>query len=250
MSLKYNCPETKRKTLIAYHCGLSRGECAVFGLIQSGTGDQHLVTAFGHIILTVARTARTVLSLSEIGARLSYGACSVNDLETYRKMSVSQSYRCTRPILLAALLILLPIAISGVSIRANAQEDGEDAGFKVLGATIPTFKEPLNLDNTGKGADKAIQKGVFIGDFVGCKARKDLSDYGDAKDDNNRTLMAKFKSQGKCVPLVGRTYIPLRVGFGTSAVLLTVQGADILMWVKSKALMDSPPPGRLSHFNF
>ncbi len=166
---------------------------------------------------------------------------------TDQEMTGTRRFRCTRHWLSAALLILVTVTISGISIRADAQDHGEDEGFKVLGTVIPTFEIPLNLDNTGDGE---MEKGVFTGDFTGCKNRKDLLDYAVAKEDNNRTVMARFTSQGKCVPLAGRAYTPLRVGFGTSAVLLTIQGANVVMWVKSKALMESPPPGRPSHVDF
>ncbi len=94
------------------------------------------------------------------------------------------------------------------------------------------------------------QKGVFTGDYMGCKSHDYLVDYVEANQRGERAAAALLMSSKKCVSLKGRTYIPLRTGFVTSVVRLTYRGEDIVMWVRTIALRDSPPPPRDTHFNF
>ncbi len=96
----------------------------------------------------------------------------------------------------------------------------------------------------------AEQKGVFTGDQVGCKSKADLFAYYDASDEGNRSAMGEMISGRKCMNLLGRAYIPLRIGFVAAHVRVTYQGSDIELWVRSAAVVESPPPPRSTYFNF
>lgn len=98
--------------------------------------------------------------------------------------------------------------------------------------------------------EKSLRKGVFIGDYVGCEFKSDLLAYYDASDVGDQTAMSKIVSQNKCRKITGRAYVPLRVGFVTARVLVTFQEKDVKLWVRTAAVVDSPPPPRDTHFNF
>jgi len=99
-------------------------------------------------------------------------------------------------------------------------------------------------------AQNAEDMGVFAEESVGCRDRGDLVDYYQAQIEDNRTDMGRLLSGGKCVALKGKTYIPLRTGFATSAVQMTIDGQQVVIWALTGALVASPPPARESHFNF
>lgn len=98
--------------------------------------------------------------------------------------------------------------------------------------------------------DNTQRKGVFTGDHVGCKSKEHLFDYYEAEQSGNRTAVGKLIAQRQCLQLKGRTYIPVRLGFVTAFVRVTYQGAEIQLWTRSAAVVESPPPPRESHFNF
>ena len=106
------------------------------------------------------------------------------------------------------------------------------------------------LFNAPALAQSADDKGVFAEESVGCRERNDLVDYYDAKINDNRTQMGRLLSGGRCISLKGKTFIPLRTGFATSAVQMTINGEATIIWALTGALVASPPPARESHFNF
>ncbi len=99
-------------------------------------------------------------------------------------------------------------------------------------------------------AQQMDDMGVFAEKSVGCRDRGDLVDYYEAQLDGNRAKSGRFISSGKCVELAGRSYIPLRTGFATSAVQIKINGEQVVIWALTQALVASPPPARESHFNF
>ena len=150
------------------------------------------------------------------------------------------------PAVLAVLLIVGAVTMTGIWTSAHAQDEGEGEGYKVLGTLIPTFTDTRSPNDVAD--DVAL--GVFKGDYVGCEKHGDLLDYNEAENDGDRALMADLTSKGRCVPLDGMPYFLLKAGYGTSAVVLSTPDTETQMWVMSKAVVESPPPGRASHFNF
>ena len=99
-------------------------------------------------------------------------------------------------------------------------------------------------------SDDNTRKGVFTGDHMGCESKSDLIAYYDANDAGDRKTTGELVSQKKCMKIIGRTYVPLRVGFVAARVLVTIHGKDIELWVRTAAVVESPPPPRETHFNF
>jgi len=107
------------------------------------------------------------------------------------------------------------------------------------------------MSATGFGqSEESERKGVFTGDHVGCRTKSELFDYYGAAMNKNRSVTNRMIAQCVCIALAGRTYVSLRVGFVTAQVRVTYQGADMELWVRSAAVVESPPPPRESHFNF
>ncbi|MEG3619376.1 hypothetical protein V5T82_12990 [Magnetovibrio sp. PR-2] len=131
-----------------------------------------------------------------------------------------------------------------------AKDDSKDFSYKVLGQTIPTYEGRLDRDKVDASRKTRSRPGVFKGNYVGCKKREDILAYNQAKTDDDRKLMSKIKTRGRCVLLSGRSYRPVIVGYDTSAVILTKDRSGTLTWVMTLALVVAPPPSRPAFFQY
>lgn len=148
---------------------------------------------------------------------------------------------------LPVLFFMVSIFLCGAPSLSHAKDDEKDFSYKILGKTVPTYQGRLDRDLT---KERQGRPGMFQGKFIGCKDRQALLAYYRAKAEGNQALMNKIKSQGRCVPLAGRSYRPLIVGFDTSAVMLGQDRSNTITWVMTLALVAAPPPSRPSFYQY